>query len=72
MPLAAPLPPFNHSPLCSSVFTTLPSIRETLVFTCTDPTEKKKTVFSCICKETLQEINMPKRKVRITKIAKIL
>lgn len=40
MPLAAPLPPFNHSPLCSSVFTTLPSIRETLVFTCTDPTKK--------------------------------
>lgn len=40
MPLAAPLPPFNHSPLCSSVFTTLPSIRETLVFTCTEPTKK--------------------------------
>lgn len=44
MAVAAPLPPFNHSPLCSSVFTTLPSIWETLVFTCTEKPPRK-TVF---------------------------
>lgn len=44
MAVAAPLPPFNHSPLCSSVFTTLPSIWETLVFTCTKGPPRK-TVF---------------------------
>ncbi|KAM8848021.1 high mobility group nucleosome binding domain 6 [Synchiropus picturatus] len=55
---AAPLPPFNQSPGCSSVFTTLPSITGTLVFTCTEGEEHSVVVLS----ESLRETTMPKRK----------
>lgn len=78
MAVAAPLPPFNHSPLCSSVFTTLPSIWETLVFTCTEKPPRK-TVFLVVLAREAQRgqhaqekgTYFPKSKNSLARIAAI-